>query len=263
MHLSEAAVADDRQHLSSADGYSQTKFASEVLVQRCTARAPVGQRINMVKPGIIIGTATEGISNTDDFIWRLAAGACEAGVFIDGEQNTLVCLSGADQVAQRIIQSCLGASGNGDNPPTVVKMTQGITAAEFWNAVSDGTGITLRAIDTDKWFRIVNANVSRAGSSHLLWPVMEWVEQRRGRIGDRQLYKCAAGSCSGHCFEPRVGQLAGESSLQCGRNEGTREKTLQALRKSVEYLSSIDFLHRKFGMESAMTNVFSRSGVVT
>ncbi|KZM25032.1 uncharacterized protein EKO05_0006126 [Ascochyta rabiei] len=261
MHLSEKAVADDNLRLSSADGYSQSKFASDILVQRCSARAAAGQRINMVKPGIIIGTATEGISNIDDFIWRLAAGVCEAGAFVDGEQNAVVCLAGADQVAQRIIHSCLGRQCDGDSPPEVVRMTEGITAGDFWKVVSDRTGVILRAIDTDEWFRIMNANVSRKGSLHLLWPVMEWVEQRKGRIGDPQLRRCRASSCSGHCLDPSVGQGGDITGLQCQRDESTRRKTLQALRKSVEYLSSLGFLLPNSGPNNAGQNVFSRSGV--
>jgi thioester reductase-like protein len=263
MHLSETAVADDYRRLSSADGYSQSKFASDILVQRCAARAPASRRINMVKPGIIIGTTTEGISNTDDFIWRFAAGVCEAGAYVDGEQDGVVCLAGADHVAQRIIHSCLGRPCDGDSPPKVLRMTQGITVRDFWNAVSNGTSLKLQAIDTDEWFRMVNANVSYKGSSHLLWPVMEWVEQRKGTIGDSRLVRCKAGSCSGHCLDPRADQSGDRPVLQCWQDDGTRDKTLQALSKSVEYLYSLGFLQRESGLSKAGQNVFSRSGVTS
>jgi thioester reductase-like protein len=263
MHLSETAVADDYRRLSSADGYSQSKFASDILVQRCAARAPASRRINMVKPGIIIGTTTEGISNTDDFIWRFAAGVCEAGAYVDGEQDGVVCLAGADHVAQRIIHSCLGRLCDGDSPPKVLRMTQGITVRDFWNAVSNGTSLKLQAIDTDEWLRMVNANVSYKGSSHLLWPVMEWVEQRKGRIGDSRLVRCKAGSCSGHCLDPRADQSGDRPVLQCWQDDGTRDKTLQALSKSVEYLYSLGFLQRESGLSKAGQNVFSRSGVTS
>jgi thioester reductase-like protein len=261
MHLSEMAVADDSSRLSSADGYSQSKFASDVLVHRCVARAPASQRINMVKPGIIIGTATEGISNTDDFIWRLVAGACEAGAFVDGEQDAVVCLAGADHVAQRIIDACLGSRCDGDSAPEALRMTQGIPVSDFWRAVSEGTGLTLRAMGYDEWLRVVNANVSRQGSSHLLWPVMEWVEQRKGRIGDARLTMCKASSCSGHCLDPGLGQANGANVVECQQDEKTRDKTLQALRKSVEYLSSLGFLQGEKVLHSGRQDVFRRSGV--
>lgn len=54
MHLSESAVVDDSSRLSSANGYSQSKFASDILVHQCISRAPAGQCINMVGLGIIL-----------------------------------------------------------------------------------------------------------------------------------------------------------------------------------------------------------------
>lgn len=104
MHLSEIAVPDDSSRLSSAVNYSLSKFASDVLVHRCVARVFADQRINMIKPGIIIGTATVSVFNTDDFIWGLIAGACEAKAFVDGEQDEGISLTSADHVVQRIIQ---------------------------------------------------------------------------------------------------------------------------------------------------------------
>ena len=260
MHLSEIAVADDSSCLLSAVGYSQSKFASDVLVHRCMARAPAGQRINMVKPGIIIGTATEGISETDDFIWRLVAGVCEAGAFVDGEQDAVISLAGADHVAQRIIHACLGSRCDRDSAPKALKITEGIPVSDFWRAVSEGTGLMLRAMDPDDWLRVVNANVSRQGSSHLLWPVIEWVEQRKGRIGDARLAMCKASSCSGHCLDPGLGQGNDAHVVECRQNKETRDKTLQALRKSVEYLSSLRFLQGGTVFNSARQDVFRRSG---
>jgi thioester reductase-like protein len=261
MHLSEIAVADDSSRLSSADGYSQSKFASDVLVHRCMARAPTGQRINVVKPGIIIGTTTEGISNTDDFIWRLVAGSCEAGAFVDGEQDVIISLAGADHVAQRIIRACLGSQCDRDSAPKALKMTEGIPVSDFWREVSEGTGLMLRAMDPDDWLRVVSANVSRQGSSHLLWPVMEWVEQRKGRIGDARLAMCTASSCSGHSVDPGFGQGNDAHVVECRQDKETRDKTLQALRKSVGYLSSLRFLQGEMVLNSGWQDVFRRSGV--
>lgn len=261
MHLSEIAVADDPSRLSSPNGYSQSKFACDILVHRCMARAPAGQRINMVKPGIIIGTAAEGISNTDDFIWRLVAGACEAGAFVDGEQDAVISLAGADHVAQRIIHACLGSPCDRDSAPEALKMTEGIPVSDFWRVVSEGTGLMLHAMDPDDWLRVVNANVSRQGSSHPLWPVMEWVEQRKGRIGDPRLAMCKASSCIGHCLDPGFGQGNDAHVVECRQDKETRDKTLQALRKSVEYLSSLRFLQGETVLNSGRQDVFRRSGV--
>ncbi|ETS78885.1 hypothetical protein PFICI_08738 [Pestalotiopsis fici W106-1] len=261
MHLSSEAVASDPSRLSSADGYSQSKFASDVLVQRCVARSPAGQRINMVKPGIVIGTAAEGISNTDDYIWRLVAGVCEAGAYVDGEHDAVVCLAGADHVAQRVIDACLGSPCDGDSAPGALKMMEGVSVRDFWGVVSERTGLVLRAMDFDDWLKVVNSNVSLKGPSHLLWPVMEWVEQRKGRIGDARLATCKASSCTGHYLDPDHGQGTKAKLVECTQGKDTREKTLQALRKSVDYLSSLRFLQGETLLESARQDVFRRSGI--
>ncbi|KAK6087109.1 non-ribosomal peptide synthetase [Seiridium cupressi] len=262
MHLAEGVVAKDPSRLSSADGYSQSKFASDVLVERCVARAPADRRVNMVKPGIIIGTATEGISNTDDYIWRLVAGACEAGAFVDGEQDAVVCLAGADHVARRIIDACLGSHTDGNSAPhAALRMMQGVPVRDFWRMVSEGTGITLQAMDFQDWLPVVVANVSRKGPLHLLWPVMEWVEQRKGRIGDARLATCKASSCVGHYLGPDLGPDKQAQVAECTQGKETRDETFQALRKSVDYLSSLGFLQGGTVLGSAGQDVFRRSAV--
>lgn len=261
MHLSETTAVAHPSCLSSTNGYSQSKFASATLVNRCAARAPHGPRMNVIKPGIIIGTATEGISNTDDYIWRLAAGACEAGAFVDGEHDAIISLAGADHVAQRIIDACLGSQCDLNRSPEGLKMMEGIPVREFWKVISEGTGLKLRAMDFDDWLRVVNVNVSRQGPSHPLWPVMEWVEQRKGTIGDTSLAMCKASSCSGHPLDQALGTDNGTHTVGCQQPKNTRDKTLQALRKSVEYLSSLRFLQRDTGSDNKKQAVFSRSRV--
>jgi len=237
MHFSEIEMvteANNSSRLLSASGYSQSKFASDVLVHRSMIRAPLGRRINMVKPGSIIGTATEGISSTDDFIWRLAAGVCEARAFVDGEQDAVIRLAGADYVAQRIIHACLNLGSASE----ALEMAEGISVGDFWRVVSEGTGLVLRAMDPDDWLRVVNTNVSRQGPSHPLWPVMEFVEQRKGRLGD-----------------------AGARIAEGHHGKETREEVLQALRKSVDYLCNLRFLQGEAALNSERKDVFRRSAV--
>ena len=139
-------------------------------------------------------------------------------------------------------------------------MTEGIPVRDFWRAVSEGTGLALRAMDYDDWLRVVNANVSRQGPSHPLWPVMEWVEQRKGRIGDAHLTVCKSSSCSGNCRNLGLGQVNGAHVVECQQDKETRDKALQALHKSVEYLSSLRFLQGETVLNSERQDVFRRSG---
>ncbi|KAF5524997.1 Nonribosomal peptide synthase atnA [Colletotrichum aenigma] len=71
---------DVARELSEAMGYSQSKFVAEVLVKRAAERCSPGERnIAVFRPGLIIGTPTEGVANTDDYIWRLTAASIYLG----------------------------------------------------------------------------------------------------------------------------------------------------------------------------------------
>ena len=71
--------SDIATQLTSHTGYSQTRFVSEVLVKRQAARL-VGHTsgIHMIRPSFILRTAQEGVTNIDDYLWRIAIGAMEA-----------------------------------------------------------------------------------------------------------------------------------------------------------------------------------------
>lgn len=47
-------------------------------------------------------------------------------------------------------------------------MIEDIPVNDFRRVISEGNGRLLRAMDYDNWFRVVNANVTRWGSSHPL-----------------------------------------------------------------------------------------------
>ncbi|KAJ4857125.1 male sterility protein domain-containing protein [Trichoderma breve] len=62
-------------------GYFQTKFVAESVIREIASRLPAVQnRISVVKPGLIIGTAASGAANTDDVLWRAVATAVGIGL---------------------------------------------------------------------------------------------------------------------------------------------------------------------------------------
>ncbi|OMH86385.1 L-aminoadipate-semialdehyde dehydrogenase [Zancudomyces culisetae] len=61
-------------------GYGQSKWVSEKLL--FYARNHMGyQNISIVRPGYIIGDSRSGVTNTDDFIWRLVKGCIQLGKY--------------------------------------------------------------------------------------------------------------------------------------------------------------------------------------
>lgn len=98
--------------LSTVDGYSQTKFISELLIKQ-VVRAPEADahHIHIVKPGLIIGTAREGVANKDDFLWRFVCGALNIGGFpTQQEGEDWLFVSSADRVAAVVMECLVGGT---------------------------------------------------------------------------------------------------------------------------------------------------------
>ncbi|QPH04919.1 putative secondary metabolism biosynthetic enzyme [Epichloe festucae Fl1] len=98
--------ADDMQgsRVGLGTGYGQTKWVSEQLVREAGKR---GLRGAVVRPGYILGSRHNGVSNTDDFLIRLCKGCVQlrARPLIINTQN---CLP-VDHVARVVIAAALNA----------------------------------------------------------------------------------------------------------------------------------------------------------
>lgn len=75
-------------------GYGQSKWVAEKLIMEARKR---GMAATIVRPGYILGESHSGVTNTDDFIWRLLKGCVELG-FIPSMAN-IVNLCSVDYVA--------------------------------------------------------------------------------------------------------------------------------------------------------------------
>ncbi|KAI9146540.1 hypothetical protein BKA69DRAFT_1163060 [Paraphysoderma sedebokerense] len=57
-------------------GYGQTKWVAEKI---CMAAKERGCPVTIIRPGYIVGHSKSGVTNSDDFIWRLVKGCVELG----------------------------------------------------------------------------------------------------------------------------------------------------------------------------------------
>lgn len=57
-------------------GYGQTKWVAEQLILQARSR---GVPATIIRPGYIVGDSISGVTNTDDFIWRLVKGCIQLG----------------------------------------------------------------------------------------------------------------------------------------------------------------------------------------
>lgn len=85
-----------------ANGYGQTKWASEFLMREAGRRGLTGA---IVRPGYVTGESTSGVSITDDFIIRMLKGCQELGA--RPELRNSVNMVPVDHVARAVVAAAL------------------------------------------------------------------------------------------------------------------------------------------------------------
>lgn len=185
--LADAEGKGDRElgaMLAPADGYSQTKFISELLVKSYAEKndhnCGRNRYISIVRPGLIIGTAENGVSNVDDFIWRMVSAALSIGAYNAEEDNSWIMVSAVDQVAKLIVQE----SYHGDFGLKSTVLTDGISVGNFWRAIERGLKCKLERYSSRRWLDAVGMHMESVGKAHPLWPVLHFVESTNGCIGN-------------------------------------------------------------------------------
>ncbi|KAI8369256.1 L-aminoadipate-semialdehyde dehydrogenase [Radiomyces spectabilis] len=68
-------------------GYGQSKWVAEKLIMEAARR---GMPATIIRPGYILGDSHTGVTNTDDFIWRLIKGCIELG-YVPAISNVVNC----------------------------------------------------------------------------------------------------------------------------------------------------------------------------
>ncbi|KAG0248865.1 large subunit of alpha-aminoadipate reductase, partial [Mortierella polycephala] len=104
--LSDALVDSHRRGVPETDdlegaryglrsGYGQSKWVAEKLIMAANKN---GLPATIIRPGYVLGHTGTGVTNTDDFIWRLIKGCIELGLVPN--MNNAVNLCPVDYVAQ-------------------------------------------------------------------------------------------------------------------------------------------------------------------
>jgi len=92
-------------HTELASGYAQSKYVSEQLVIRARQRQllPNNCSVTVIRPGYILGHSVSGVSNTDDFIFRILKGCLQMGIRPKGLNGHLNAVT-VDDVALCCVQ---------------------------------------------------------------------------------------------------------------------------------------------------------------
>ncbi|GLA36667.1 nonribosomal peptide synthase [Aspergillus niger] len=175
--------------------YSQTKLISEVVIRRAATRSLPGtftsatpDNIAVINPGWVIGTPTEGYSNTTDYIWRLVATCVKLGVYNAEDAEGWLSISDATTTAEAVFEATFSTRSDilGDE-----YATHGMAWRDFW-AILENMGYKLEGVSLASWMDLVESDIEDAREQHPLWPlkhVYGWL-QGNERVAGRPRGKC-------------------------------------------------------------------------
>ncbi|KAJ6783608.1 hypothetical protein PWT90_05284 [Aphanocladium album] len=205
----EADPSTIAKELNDNIGYCQSKYVAEKLVYHLAAELPAQQnRFSVVKPGMIIGTAAEGVANLDDFLWRFVATAAKIRLYPLDSEPGFVPVSDGGAVATRTLNQI---TAENINAYVNLSAEMGLASLDFWSQVNFELNHACHPIEWAAWLERALQDMNETGESHPLWPVQHFV---------------AAGGISG----PTA--LSAPDEAELGR----------AVRSNVRYLKQVGFM---------------------
>lgn len=220
----EADIATVADEVNNSIGYCQTKYVADKIVHRVATELPAGQnRFSVVKPGMIIGTAAEGVANLDDFLWRFVATATRIKVYPVDAEPGYIPVSDGGVVAARTLDQITES-----NISVFVDLSAelGLAAPDFWSQVNSELDQACKPIDWAAWLEEAFRDMNQAGESHPLWPVQQFV---------------TAGGISG----PSLLTAPDEAELR------------RAVRSNIRYLKKVGFINGP-GQQAQLQGVLRR-----
>ena len=181
-------VSDDLKNtLSAESGYSQTKLVSEMLIERyLQSHGHQGHSFTIVRPGLMMGAAMDGVANLDDVIWRTVSAALDIDGYNAEENESWIYISPVDWVASVVTHATFFRDSSRASTPehaSLISVDDGLHVREFWNAIMEGTSRSLRPLNGSEWLDRVQERVTAMGRHHPLSPVIEFAIATSGCIG--------------------------------------------------------------------------------
>ncbi|KAE8382339.1 hypothetical protein BDV26DRAFT_288625 [Aspergillus bertholletiae] len=168
------------EQISRSNGYCQSKFVAESIVRRFASQLPLSQnRFSVIKPGMIIGTANEGVANLDDFIWRVVASASRLQLYPLETEESWVPITDAGFIATQTVTQILS---NDISLYVNVASKFGLSASDFWEQVNSELKHTCEPVQWCVWVDRALDDINQVGESHPLWPVQQFLKSRKHGI---------------------------------------------------------------------------------
>jgi hypothetical protein len=198
------------------------------MIDELQRRLPASQnRLSTIMPGRIIGSpSTGGVSNVDDFLWRMVATATSLNkVPVEGDDRW-INLSDITDVAGAVLHQVMSADAIEGYRTAMTCMP----LPQFWDAVFSELGVDFKALPYDAWRAVAMDSMETLGETHPLWAVQHFVNP-----------------------------LGSERPAVVPDDEDVEETEL-AVRASVRYLARVGFLRvSEKGLGSAVKGAIKRS----
>jgi amino acid adenylation domain-containing protein/thioester reductase-like protein len=165
------------------NGYGQSKYVSELLVQSCVDLAPFHRKqLYTVKPGYIIGSLRTGIANQSDFIWRLIAGCLEVEAYNKDEALHWLFMSDVESVAKEVVSGVFDLHESGKKRQVV----DGLLFSDLWDLLEKVFGYKLEPLAHEEWLKRLQEVILTKQESHPLFPLINTLEREGGSIGSQE-----------------------------------------------------------------------------
>ncbi|KAJ1919408.1 large subunit of alpha-aminoadipate reductase [Mycoemilia scoparia] len=148
-------------------GYGQSKWVAEKLLMEARKR---GLPVTIVRPGYVVGDSRSGVTNTDDFIWRLVKGCMQLGQ--TPNMNNVVNLCPVDYVASVVVE-VISQPKALDSMVYHVVNSEGYRFQEMFDSMKS-YGYQVSGIDYIKWRdSLMDFTLSHTDSA--LYPLLHFV----------------------------------------------------------------------------------------
>ncbi|KAJ3277857.1 hypothetical protein HK104_002909, partial [Borealophlyctis nickersoniae] len=139
------------QAFKQSDGYTRSKYVAERL---CTLAQSRGVPVRIVRPGFISAASDTGVSNTDDFIWRLAQSCIAMGCYEECV-GKVFNMTPVDRVADIIVAAAVRV---GVEP--MYKIFNGVRVREWYEWIAGCGYANMKPVETETWIKKLEEGMS-------------------------------------------------------------------------------------------------------
>ncbi|CAH0021066.1 unnamed protein product, partial [Clonostachys rhizophaga] len=169
------------KRLSNMPGYDQTKFVCDRMIDYFNHNIVRNSRfVSAIQPGFIAGSTKNGFSQVGDTVWRLVKSCILMGTYSVLDADNWIPIAGVDQVAAITLHAGFEGVEGGSNH---LNIYGGIVLKDIWDFLVQ-MEYNLEAIDHETSYNNLLEEMQRKGSEHPMHPLMDWVQQNKGILGD-------------------------------------------------------------------------------